>query len=1796
MSKIKYFAVAAIISAVVLVLPGLASAQTVAQTGVPECDRYFASGSNSDAMACIQVLTGILSALTAPGQQGGTPTRWCHTFNDDPELGVGSRGDEVAALQTALQNVGFTISNSHNEISNQSFGEDTASAVVQFQTRYGIRPTGYVGPITGPKLNALYGCGTTQPPPTAQMRLRAFPANVTLGQPFTTRLNLSGAAPQSRILFYLQRPDGSMKYNGETPILPGSSVPFRPSEEFTTDNSGGWDYTLQITPAAQAQTGTWTGWVSVNGAVSNKVYFYASGTQSSATLTVSLDPSTPPAANVSVGQSVRFTKVKFTASGGDAILGNVTVSACQNSPLAAFQNVFVFNDSVLVGSVPGLAIGPNGATVPFTASLTILNGSSTTLTIASNISAYTGYTGSLCLGVTGFGGNYYSGAGLPVYGNVMTVVGTAQPSITVLSPNGWESWQIGTTHFIQWQPGQGSQVSIALMSGNTTYGQTGLPIQTPNSGTYSWTIPATITPGSYSYVIKIACIGTDCDFSKPFYDSSNAPFTITAAGITQPSITVTPPLAGAFPLHAGDIVTIHWNTSYTGSTSFYYEGAGGQPTTFIRSVTGSAGDFNWTVPSGIYTGIGAAGGDWRIRGGNNYDGNFYSATFSIVAAGTTQPSITITSNPQADSGGNVTVHQGSQITISGTPLNVNLAAYGTDFTRAFFFDSIFTCTYNSAAERTWTMQCVASNTGTSRFYVEIYKNGQTYRSNVITVTVVPVSTTQPTITFSVSLDPSTPPAATVAPGQTNVAFTVAKFFASGGDVSVNQISPISDSASAASLKNISVYSGTTLLGSVASLANQGVGYRWGSINLSTPLVFPNGYSKILTIKSDVDSSASGVLRLGFQGFGYTTATPPQIGGSLLYGPVYGNSMTVGGATISSITVLSPNGGESWPKGELRNITWQGGYQDFSDEIQLISASNYVPGQMTGYAYYELKQRENLSGSRNSFTWVVGDIDCPTCATRVQGIPTGQYVVRIIRSSALTGAVVYYDDSNAPFTIAAAGTTQPSITVISPNGGETCSIGNTCRISWTYNAIPPENAWLALHVIKDGREVYNPLTAALNTVNYGYYDWLIPSNIYNPDITSGGSFKIRAKIYNYTTGQTIASDDSNTPFSIVAAGTAQPTVSVSPSRLDFTAQYNGSNPPAQFLSVSSNNVSWNVSAASTPSGWLSTSVVGTQSSNVSMSVYANQSGLSAGTYNGAVTISSAGNPAINVPVTLTVSGTAPTPTAITLATDKPSYNVGDIPTYIVTGLNYAVPTLNYANLTLTYTGPLGSACPYGCTQSNIPVNVVSGKATFSGSNPWPSSAAGQWSAYVSDGTRASLATPFTVSGAPSANTPVITGAQGYNASTGAYTSTVYANNYLILYGTDLSPSGSKVCVQGVAYTPTYSGATQVNVLLDSSVPGGQVASIYVCDAARQPLSNTWNTYITVSPTVVQPSTAPTLSVSPTSLSFTATRGTNPAPKVLTITSSNVFSWTLSSSPWLHADLSAVQQNNGAISVSVASSDLEVGTYNGSITISAGGSSVIVPVTLIVTAAPQQVSVSAAPASLNFYAQQGGASPADQTISVSATNASWSFTTFANLSGWLSVTSPAPNQQYSTNGAIAVRANSANLAAGTYSGNVQVSGNFGNSPIIIPITLIVSAASAQPVSVSFTANGSTYVNASVGDTVNFNWSAANAPAGATASSIYSVNLQDSCGWTGTGPFSWSANTLNGSVGATILPCQAGRTYTMTYTVQSSSGAVSRSVTVFVIASGANQNLTQEQQMANALETMKATLESISKSLGY
>lgn len=106
----------------------------------------------------------LLQQLLAQQQPTQPPsTGYCIRFNTD--LTVGSTSQDVAALHSILEREGITIGGT---IPGNTYSAFTSSAVRQLQGKYGIRQTGYFGPITRAKMNSLYTCiiVPTTPTPT----------------------------------------------------------------------------------------------------------------------------------------------------------------------------------------------------------------------------------------------------------------------------------------------------------------------------------------------------------------------------------------------------------------------------------------------------------------------------------------------------------------------------------------------------------------------------------------------------------------------------------------------------------------------------------------------------------------------------------------------------------------------------------------------------------------------------------------------------------------------------------------------------------------------------------------------------------------------------------------------------------------------------------------------------------------------------------------------------------------------------------------------------------------------------------------------------------------------------------------------------------------------------------------------------------------------------------------------------------------------------------------------------------------------------------------------------------------------------------------------------------------------------------------------------------------------------------------------------------------------------------------------------------------------------------------------
>lgn len=142
---------------------------------------------------------------------------------------------------------------------------------------------------------------------------------------------------------------------------------------------------------------------------------------------------------------------------------------------------------------------------------------------------------------------------------IMSPDSSAQPSLTIISPNGNETWIAGRTYEIRWA-WKDVTGTIQVQPYLNGVPQTNLAADAPSTGSLLWTIPPDYTPGTTYQMTVSAMGGTVSDFS-------DANFTISDDNVTVQSEPFTPSSGG------GDVR----GSSYSpGGTSADYSSARNQ--------------------------------------------------------------------------------------------------------------------------------------------------------------------------------------------------------------------------------------------------------------------------------------------------------------------------------------------------------------------------------------------------------------------------------------------------------------------------------------------------------------------------------------------------------------------------------------------------------------------------------------------------------------------------------------------------------------------------------------------------------------------------------------------------------------------------------------------------------------------------------------------------------------------------------------------------------------------------------------------------------------------------------------------------------------------------------------------------------------------------------------------------------------------------------------------------------------------------------------------------------------------
>ncbi|MCH8033697.1 MAG: hypothetical protein IH950_08080 [Bacteroidetes bacterium] len=185
--------------------------------------------------------------------------------------------------------------------------------------------------------------------------------------------------------------------------------------------------------------------------------------------------------------------------------------------------------------------------------------------------------------------------------------------LTVTSPNGGESWQIGTDQVITWVDNFSDNVKIQLFKSDTLYST--IRVSTASDSSWSWNnISETIPPGS-DYKIKIISLG-----DSTIFDFSDNNFTLFAQ-----EITVTSPNGGENWL-LGTTEPITWADNFSVNVKIeLYKG--GTFYSLIVNSTSSDGVRNWNIPISL-----PEGSDYKIKItmlGNNNVFDFSDSVFSL---------------------------------------------------------------------------------------------------------------------------------------------------------------------------------------------------------------------------------------------------------------------------------------------------------------------------------------------------------------------------------------------------------------------------------------------------------------------------------------------------------------------------------------------------------------------------------------------------------------------------------------------------------------------------------------------------------------------------------------------------------------------------------------------------------------------------------------------------------------------------------------------------------------------------------------------------------------------------------------------------------------------------------------------------------------------------------------------------------------------------------------------------------------------------------------------------------------
>ncbi len=532
----------------------------------------FGQSSNATAelQAKIQALLAQIKLLQEElAKMQGTEGDFCYTFNKN--LRVGDRSEAIAPLLKAFFREGIVDSATAKNLSQEEFNENLASYVSEFQEKYASeiltpnnlrRGTGFLGASTRAKLNKLYGCGNNRPPVTPPPTYSCQTDNdckelTCVGGGFaheqcvsnkcyisdSVKNKCSGGTIQPSIT--VLSPNGGETWTpGTTQYIKWNSSNISSSypwvlidlnikndmygdigattiAENLPNTSGTGTYLWTIPPDFK-----WLG-SSYKIRISTSPIGASDSSDSYFTIASSLQTNLPPIIDGVTGPT--------TLKAGET--GTWTVKAHDPE-----------NGSLSYGINWGDNTGASG-------------GGASSNSITSSAIQTTSFTHSYATaGMYKVGFTVTDAKGLVAQSFISVEVSNVSttPSITVLSPNGGEIWEPGTTQYIKWSSSNVSSypwvlIDLVNTDGGVTTGLTTIAENISNvsgNGLYTWVIPSDFkwTGGNYKIRISTSPIGVA--------DTSDSHFSIISPIPLPPpiqSVTLTPGHDHYFQVKSGTL-------------------------------------------------------------------------------------------------------------------------------------------------------------------------------------------------------------------------------------------------------------------------------------------------------------------------------------------------------------------------------------------------------------------------------------------------------------------------------------------------------------------------------------------------------------------------------------------------------------------------------------------------------------------------------------------------------------------------------------------------------------------------------------------------------------------------------------------------------------------------------------------------------------------------------------------------------------------------------------------------------------------------------------------------------------------------------------------------------------------------------------------------------------------------------------------------------------------------------------------------------------------------------------------